>query len=107
MLTQIFSNLLGNALKFVSPGTKPQIQVWSETSDKKARIFVKDNGIGIPASYHHRIFSIFEQVEKSPSGTGIGLAIVKKAIDRMGGAVGVQSEPGQGSTFWIEIQRVP
>ena len=67
------------------------------------RLFVKDNGIGIALDQQEKIFEIFQQVEKAPDSTGIGLAIVKKAIERMGGIVGVQSEPGHGSTFWIEL----
>ena len=103
MLTQIFSNLIGNAVKFVSPGVKPQVKVWAERRASHVRLFVKDNGIGIEADQHDKIFSIFQQVSKDFEGTGIGLAIVKKAVERMGGKVGLESELDRGSTFWIEI----
>jgi PAS domain S-box-containing protein len=103
MLTQIFSNLLGNAVKFVSTGVKPHVRVWAERRASHARIFVKDNGIGIESDQHEKIFAIFQQVTKDFEGTGIGLAIVKKAVERMGGKVGLESELDRGSTFWIEI----
>ena len=103
MLMQIFSNLLGNAVKFVAPGVKPRIRIWAEPAESRVRIFLQDNGIGIAADQHAKIFEIFQQVEKGFEGTGIGLAIVRKAVERMGGAVGVISELGQGSTFWIEL----
>ena len=99
MLTQIFSNLMGNAVKFVSPGVKPRLKLWSEQQARSVRLFVQDNGIGIAADQHERIFGIFQRVNKNFEGTGIGLAIVKKAVERIGGKVGLQSEPGQGSNF--------
>jgi len=102
-LTQCFSNLLGNAVKFVVPGTTPQVRVWAETDQERVRVFIQDNGIGIPAAMHERIFGIFEQLSRQYEGTGIGLAIVRKAITRMGGTVGLKSEPAKGSTFWIEL----
>jgi PAS domain S-box-containing protein len=103
MLTQVFSNLLGNAVKFVAPGVEPKIEIWAEPEGSRVRLFVKDNGIGIEADQQQKIFDMFQQVEKVPDSTGIGLAIVKKAIERMGGMVGVQSELGHGSTFWVEL----
>lgn len=105
MLTQVFSNLLGNAVKFVAKGTRPRVRVWAEEHGARVRVFVADNGIGIPAHQHERIFGIFERATSGYDGTGIGLAVVKKAVERMGGKVTVQSEPGGGSTFAIEVQR--
>jgi PAS domain S-box-containing protein len=105
-LTQCLSNLLGNAVKFIAPGVKPIVRVFAETRDGHVRVFVQDNGIGISADQHEKIFEIFQQVAKSYQGTGIGLAIVKKAVERMNGCVGLESAPGQGSTFWIELQSV-
>ncbi|MGH7973267.1 MAG: sensor histidine kinase, partial [Limisphaerales bacterium] len=109
-LTQCFSNLLGNAVKFAKPGNKPTIRVWAEpghrTSDRNgsrptARIWVEDNGIGIRGDSLERIFGMFQRAAKGYEGTGIGLAIVRKVVERMGGQVGVESQQGQGSRFWV------
>jgi two-component system, chemotaxis family, CheB/CheR fusion protein len=103
LLTQCISNLLGNAVKFVVPGVTPRVRVWAEMRHSRVRLFFKDNGIGIEKEEHEKIFEIFQQLDKRYEGTGIGLAIVKKAIERMGGKVGLESEPGQGSAFWLEL----
>ncbi|HEY3913086.1 MAG TPA: ATP-binding protein [Verrucomicrobiae bacterium] len=103
-LLQCLSNLLSNAVKFTPPGTKAQIRIWAESQDSLVRLFVKDNGIGIDPEHHQRIFNIFEQINRNGGGTGIGLAIVKKSMERMGGRVGVESTFGNGSTFWIELR---
>jgi signal transduction histidine kinase len=102
-LTQCFSNLLGSAVKFVLPGKRPVIRVWAERVDGRARIFVQDKGIGIPTHSHQRIFELFQRATDDYEGTGIGLPIVKKSVERMGGSVAVSSQPGNGSTFWIEL----
>ncbi|HEY3863512.1 MAG TPA: ATP-binding protein [Verrucomicrobiae bacterium] len=104
ILTQIFSNLMGNGVKFVPPGVKPRLRVWSESKPSVVRLFVQDNGIGIAADQQERIFGIFQKVHKSFDGTGIGLAIVKKAVERIGGKVCLESELAKGSTFWIEVR---
>jgi PAS domain S-box-containing protein len=108
-LTQCIANLLGNALKFVSPETVPQVNVWAESSGEYVRLWVQDNGIGIAKRDQARIFDIFSRVHGNDryEGTGIGLSIVKKAVEKMGGRVGVESEIGKGSRFWIELQRAP
>jgi PAS domain S-box-containing protein len=102
-LTQCISNLLSNAAKFVAPGVQPRICVWSETEKDRARLFFRDNGIGIEKEAHEKIFAIFQRASRNYEGTGIGLAIVKKTIERMGGKVGLESQPGRGSTFWLEF----
>ncbi|HEY0456929.1 MAG TPA: PAS domain S-box protein [Verrucomicrobiae bacterium] len=105
-LAQALSNLLGNALKFVQPGTTPQVHLSTELRDAKVRIWLADNGIGIAPEYHERIFRIFERLNGPDfPGTGIGLSIVRKGIERMGGAVGIESEPGKWSRFWIELPK--
>jgi PAS domain S-box-containing protein len=104
-LTQAVSNLLNNAIKFVSPGTTPKVRVRTERRDGNVRLWVEDNGIGIKQEYQHRLFGLFERIhpEKSYEGTGIGLAIVRKSLERMGGQVGVESDGLTGSNFWIQL----
>lgn len=106
LLTQCFSNLIGNAIKFVPPDRSPRVKVWSETPEKRVRVFVQDNGIGIEKADMERIFGIFERVHHSHKyeGTGIGLSVVRRAVEKMGGKVGVESQPGLGSCFWIELE---
>jgi len=102
-LTQCVTNLLGNAVKFVPPGVVPEVCIRTERVDGKIRIWFEDNGIGIDPLHHQRIFQIFGQVhpEKKYGGTGIGLAIVRKAVQRMNGEAGVESEENHGSRFWL------
>jgi signal transduction histidine kinase len=109
ILAAVLKNLIENALKFVTPGRVPHIHIWAETEENRVRIYVKDNGIGIAPAYHERIFGVFERGPSSDNypGTGIGLAIVQKGIERLGGRVGVQSNVGQGSRFWFELDAVP
>jgi PAS domain S-box-containing protein len=106
-LTQCLANLLGNAIKFVPAGGSPKVRIWTEVIDDRVRLFVKDNGVGISEELHEKIFGVFYQgsSESSGPGTGIGLAIVRKATERMGGRVGLESAPGGGSTFWLELKR--
>ena len=106
-LTQIIANLLGNAVKFVKSGQAPDVSIRAETSARPGvvRVWFEDKGIGISAANQGKIFKMFEQIN-SPrlySGTGIGLAVVKKAVERMHGSVGVESAEGAGSRFWIEL----
>ena len=102
-LIQCLSNLIGNAIKFVAPGTLPRVEIWTETLGLRVRIFVRDNGIGIEPEAHEKIFHIFHQLDRSYEGTGIGLSVVRKAAERMGGSVGLKSELNRGSTFHLEL----
>jgi signal transduction histidine kinase len=105
-LIQCISNLLGNAVKFVRPGLRPFVQIRTQTIGDQTRLSIQDNGIGIETEHLNRIWGVFERAatEDHYEGTGIGLSIVRKAIERMGGTVGVESEPGQGSTFWFQLK---
>ena len=144
LLQQCLSNLFDNAIKFMTPGAKPRIVLWTEkvqTSDRqplpfqslimnptgsnaqpsvahsdessskdgprdeRIRIWIEDNGIGIAAESRHKIFGIFERLNTADKyeGTGIGLAIVARAMQRMGGGCGVESGHGSGSRFWLEL----
>jgi PAS domain S-box-containing protein len=106
-LKQILHNLVENGLKFSRPNVPPMIQIKAEETESAFRISVGDNGIGIPLEYQTRIFQVFERVHatKDYPGTGIGLALVKKAIERMGGTLSIESQPGEGSCFWFELPK--
>jgi len=105
LLFQVFSNLINNALKYVAPGVTPHVVIRSETHGSALRIWVEDNGIGIKPQNHQRIFEIFERLhhESKYPGSGLGLAIVRKAVESMKGEVGLVSDEGKGSRFWIEL----
>ena len=127
LLTQCFSNLLDNSVKFTGPGTSPKVRIWSETVPEMtpsaspgvdpsssphktripqfARIWIEDNGTGISKEAQPRIFNMFQRLTPDHRGTGVGLAIVRKVVEKMGGRVGVESEEGQGSRFWVDLQR--
>jgi signal transduction histidine kinase len=106
-LTQILANLLSNALKFVAPGTRPSVRFWAEDRGNQARLWLQDNGIGIPQREQERVFRVFERLNGTRyPGTGIGLSIVRKGSERMAGKTGLESEPGQGTRFWIELPKV-
>jgi light-regulated signal transduction histidine kinase (bacteriophytochrome) len=104
-LTQLFQNLLGNAIKFRRPEETPRIHVSSRRLDRGWQLSVCDNGIGIDPQYFDRIFIIFQRLHgrEEYSGTGIGLAICKKIVERHGGRIWVESRQGNGSTFCFII----
>jgi PAS domain S-box-containing protein len=104
-LTQVVSNLLANAVKFVPSDRRPEVQVKAEVGEHVVRVEFIDNGIGIAPENQERIFKMFEQINPVGryGGTGIGLAVVKKAVEKMQGSLGVESTEGQGSKFWIEL----
>ena len=105
-LAQVLYNLVSNALKFIQPGVPPLVRLRAEEHTQFLRVWVEDNGIGIASDHQSQIFRPFIRLagEKYP-GTGIGLSIVQKGIERMGRQVGVESTPGHGSRFWFELQR--
>jgi PAS domain S-box-containing protein len=107
-LRQVLVNLIGNAVKF-DAGQPPQVRLRAEERPGGiVRIWVEDDGIGIPPEFHDRIFQVFQRLHTTEyAGTGIGLAIVQKGVERMGGHVGLVSAPGEGSEFWIELAQAP
>jgi len=109
LVVQALANLLSNAVKFVRPGVRPAIRVRGETNGERTRIWIEDNGIGIAPEFHERIFKVFERLnpDNGYPGTGIGLAIVRRAVERMGGKCGLESALGEGSRFWLELPRPP
>jgi signal transduction histidine kinase len=108
-LTQCVSNLLGNAVKFVTPGQKPHVCEETRAKNSEVEIWFEDNGVGIEPEDQKRVFGIFQRGVRAgrTEGTGIGLAIVKKAVERMGGSVGVESSPGRGTRFWLRLPAAP
>src|SRR4051812_6108101 len=104
-LGQAIENLITNGMKFVPDDRQPKVRIEAQTIGKLVRLWIIDNGIGIPEEYHSRIFRVFERLHTADTypGTGIGLAIVRKGVERMNGHVGLESAPGEGSRFWIEL----
>jgi signal transduction histidine kinase len=103
---QVVANLVSNAVKFVARGTQPKVRIWTEPKGEYVRLWLQDNGIGIPQAEQQRIFDLFARLHSNAvyEGTGIGLAVVQRAVHRMGGNVGVESQDGKGSRFWVELK---
>ncbi|HZX33050.1 MAG TPA: ATP-binding protein, partial [Rhodocyclaceae bacterium] len=106
ILSQALSNLVGNALKYSAAAAPPVIEIGVEEVDGRVRLWVRDNGIGFDMVYHDRIFEMFRRLHtySQYEGTGIGLALVKRAMERIGGRAWAESRPGQGATFFLELQ---
>jgi signal transduction histidine kinase len=106
-LAIVLRNLLENALKFSQKAQPPSIEIGARAEGDKAILWVRDNGIGFDMKFHDRIFDIFQRLERAEDypGTGIGLALVRKAMQRMGGRVWAESAPGAGATFFLELPR--
>jgi light-regulated signal transduction histidine kinase (bacteriophytochrome) len=105
-LGQVFRNLISNALKFVGPGVVPRVAVSAERLGDEWRFCVTDNGIGVEPRHRERIFGMFKRLHTRTeySGSGIGLALCKRIIQREGGRIGVEDAPsGGGSRFWFAI----
>ena len=109
LLKQILSNLIGNAVKF-NDSTVKKVDVWCRPAlHRRMELLVEDNGIGIKERYREKIFRVFQRLHASSvyEGTGIGLAIVRKAAAHLGGTVRVESAPGEGSTFIVSLPETP
>jgi len=105
LLELAIANLISNALKFTAEGVKPVVRIGAEAKGPFRRLWIEDNGIGIPPEDRERVFRPFERLhgmEKYP-GTGIGLAIVRKSAETQGGQAGMEGAPDGGSRFWIEL----
>ncbi len=104
-LVQVLSNVLDNAITYVPTDVSPRVKIFSERRGDRIRLWVEDNGVGIPADQREGIFRVFKRLhpEEAYSGTGLGLAIVQRGVSRMGGEVGVEEREGGGSRFWIEL----
>jgi PAS domain S-box-containing protein len=103
---QILFNLIVNAMKFVGPDKVPVVRIWAEPADGFQRVMIQDNGIGIPTQFHRKIFGLFQRLHSHHAypGTGVGLAMVQKGVERMAGRIGVDSEQGKGSRFWFLLR---
>ena len=98
--------LVENAATFVAAGVAPRIRIRTEPRGERVRLWVEDNGIGILPEHQERIFGVFERLGRIEEirGHGMGLAIARREVERQGGRIGVESQPGQGSRFWIELR---
>ena len=107
-LTQLFQNLIGNALKFRKPDEPPRVEVQAEPDGDFWRISIRDHGIGLDPKFSERVFVIFQRLHSRDEyeGTGLGLAICKKIVERHGGRIWVESKEGEGATFFFTLPAV-
>jgi signal transduction histidine kinase len=106
-LTQSLRNYLDNAVKFSCKVSNPRVEIGAQEMQEKFLVWVRDNGVGFDMKYHDRIFDIFQRLNRTEEypGTGVGLAIVRKSMERMGGRAWANSQPGEGATFYLEIPK--
>ena len=108
MINQVFSNLIGNALKYLDPERKGKISIHGHIADGNSIYCVEDNGIGIEPEHQRKIFELFHRLnpEDSAGGEGLGLTIITRILDRLNGSIRVESEPGKGSKFFVSLPTV-
>lgn len=104
---QIIENLIINAIKYGVSGRDPRVRIFAKETESDVRYCIKDNGPGIQKQFHEKIFGLFQRLDNSEEGTGVGLTIVSRAMQRHGGKVWVQSEPGHGCEFWLSFPKRP
>ncbi|UBV42000.1 response regulator [Deinococcus taeanensis] len=104
---QVLTNLLTNAVKYSDPERPAQVEIWSELLADEHVVHVRDNGVGFNMAYGHRLFTVFQRLHTTVEGYGVGLAIVKRIVNRHGGHVWAQGEEGRGATFSFSLPHVP
>ena len=103
-LVEVFQNLIDNAVQFIGDQERPRVEIGATKQHGEILCSVRDNGIGIDSHYHEKVFGLFERLDASSEGTGIGLALVKRIVEVHGGRIWVESEGGgRGSTFWFTL----
>jgi len=101
---EVLQNLIVNAVKFMGGQENPIIEIGTQSKDDEDVFFVRDNGVGVSPEFHERIFGLFNKLDPSSNGTGIGLALVKRIIEVHGGRIWVESEVGKGATFFFTLK---
>jgi signal transduction histidine kinase len=104
-LVEVIQNLVDNAIKFMGDQPRPKVEIGAKKENGEDISFVRDNGIGIDPKYHEIIFGLFNKLDQKAKGTGIGLALVKRIIEVHGGRIWVESEVGEGSTFYFTLPK--
>ncbi|HET6494256.1 MAG TPA: ATP-binding protein [Thermoleophilia bacterium] len=106
-LAQVLANLIDNAIKFSRDADPPRLRIHTEETDAAWTLSVGDNGVGFDMKYHDRIFGLFNRLVRAEEfeGTGAGLAIARKVLEKQGGRMWAESEPGQGAVFFVELPR--
>jgi len=110
LLDRVLTNVIDNAIKYAAPERAPHIEIHATHRRESIRLWIEDNGLGIERRHIGRVFRMFERFQANGTeipGTGVGLAIVSKAMEKMGGRVGVISTPGEGSRFWLDFLAPP
>ena len=104
-LRQLFQNLISNGIKFRSENNKPRIEITVQLENGKLIFKIQDNGIGLDKKYHEKVFQIFTRLNSTVKyqGSGIGLAVCKKIVERHGGEIWLESEAGNGTAFYFTI----
>jgi signal transduction histidine kinase len=108
ILQQVVLNLMINAITFVTPGRRPSVVVRADDLGDRVRLCIEDNGIGVKPEDRERIFEVFQRLPDSAEhpGAGLGLAVARRGIQRMGGTIGVEASDVGGSVFWIELPKI-
>jgi len=102
-LVEVVQNLIDNAVKFTKNQPKPKIEIGVREDSGKPVFYIKDNGIGVDPKYHKKIFGLFDKLDSSSEGTGVGLALVKRIIEIHGGKIWIESKVGQGAAFYFTL----